>query len=185
MRSNASCPDRANDRALWTEATDFAPDATRRHNPTVTRPICCIAVVVMAAMIAGCFDAERDDSGAVSSKGELSVFDLRVGDCLMNVTASGEQREVEAVPCAQPHDAEVYTNIELADGPFPGDTFIDAKADRGCVARLRRQAPRSKDEILYFVPNKRTWDEDDRTVTCIVEYPKRRRGTVAVPSAGR
>lgn len=132
-------------------------------------------------------EAERDDTGQVASEGKLSVFDLRVGDCLLNIASkTGEQRDLEAVPCSELHDGEVYTNIDLGDGTFPGDAFVAGKAERGCSARLRRQAPESKDEILYFVPNKSTWDEqDDRTVTCIAEYATRRTGTVAAHNEGR
>ncbi len=130
-------------------------------------------------------DAERDDDGRVTEEGRLSVFDLRVGDCLINVSATGEQRDIEAVPCSKPHDGEVYTNIKLGGGEFPGDEFIASKADRGCSARLRRQAPKSRDEIVYFVPNKLSWDEKaDRTVTCIAQYPTKRTGTVAAQREG-
>lgn len=146
--------------------------------------------IVVALVIAGALlqdDAERDDSGQVASEGKLSVFDLRVGDCLINIAAkTGEQRDLEAVPCDELHDGEVYTNIDLGNGEFPGDEFVAGKAERGCAARLRRQAPNSGDEILYFVPNKRTWDEeDDRTVTCIAEYDNKRKGTVAAQNDGR
>lgn len=115
------------------------------------------------------------------------MFDLRVGDCLVNIASkTGEQHDLEAVPCSELHDGEVYTNIDLGDGTFPGDAFVAGRAERGCSARLRRQAPESKDEILYFVPNERTWDEqDDRTVTCIAEYAARRKGTVAAQNEGR
>ncbi len=149
-----------------------------------------IVGLVVAVGVAGFFlqdDAERDDSGQVASQGKLSVFDLRVGDCLLNIASkTGEQRDLEAVPCTKPHDGEVYTNIDLGDGDFPGDEFVAGKAERGCSARLRRQAPRTKDEILYFVPSKRTWDdEDDRTITCIAEYARQRTGTVAAQNEGR
>lgn len=153
------------------------------------RAVLIIAGLVVAAGVAGHLlgdEAERDDSGQVSSKGKLSVFDLRVGDCLVDIASkTGEQRDLEAVPCRQPHDGEVYTTIDLGDGGFPGDAFISGKAERGCSARLRRQAPRSRDKILYFLPSRRTWDdEDDHTVTCIAEYAVRRAGTVAAQNAG-
>jgi putative regulator of septum formation len=148
-----------------------------------------LVVVVVVASVLLVFlgdDAERDDDGRVTAEGKLSVFDLRVGDCLINVAATdGEQRDIEAVPCSKPHDGEVYTNIKLGSGEFPGDEFIAGKADRGCSARLRRQAPKSRDEIVYFVPNKLSWDEkDDRTVTCIAQYAKKRTGTVAAQRDG-
>jgi hypothetical protein len=131
-----------------------------------------LVVVVVVGSVLLVFitdDAGRDDGGRVTEEGMLSVS-----------ATDGEQRDIEAVPCSEPHDGEVYTNIKLGDGEFPGDEFIASKADRGCSARLRRQAPKSRDEIVYFVPNKLSWDEkDDRTVTCIAQYPKKRTGTVA------
>lgn len=153
----------------------------------IKRIVLVVVGVFAAVAVVGFFlqdDAERDDSGQVASEGKLSVFDLRVGDCLVDIASkTAEQRDLEAVPCSKLHDGEVYTNIDLGDGEFPGDEFVAGKAERGCAARLRRQAPNSEAEILYFVPNKRTWDEeDDRTVTCIAEYDKPRKGTVAAMS---
>ena len=159
--------------------------------PTVRKPIISGTVfVILALAIGGCAASEetdRDEHGQVTEKSKLSVFDLRVGDCLVNVRSeTGEQRDIEAVPCSEPHDGEVYTNIDLGDGAFPGERFLIGKAERGCPARLRRQAPKSRDDISYFTPTERSWkEEDDHQVTCLLEYTTKHAGTVAAQSDGR
>jgi hypothetical protein len=153
----------------------------------VIKYIASAVVFVVIGLVSGGCGAERDDKGNVTGDGEISVFDLRVGDCVMNVGSEvGEQRDIEAVPCSKVHDGEVYTNIDLGGGKFPGEKFVVAKAERGCAARLRRQAPASKDEISYFTPTERSWKEqNDRRITCLLQYKTKHAGTVAAQNDGK
>lgn len=149
-----------------------------------------LTVVVLVAMVAGgllVYDRSQEDTPTgASSDGTDSVFDLRVGDCLVDIaSAAGEQRGIDAAPCDEPHDGEVYTSIDLGDGAYPGNDFVQGKARRGCPARLRRQAPDFDGEVTYFTPTERSWtDEDDHAVTCIAVYPERRTGTVVAQRDG-
>jgi hypothetical protein len=173
-----------------TSALNISPVARTPTRPVYTPPVVkrvapAVVVVVIGLASGGC-GSERDDKGKLTGAGEVSVFDLRVGDCVMNVGSEvGEQRDIEAVPCSKVHDGEVYTNIDLGGGAFPGERFVVAKAERGCAARLRRQAPASKDEISYFTPTARSWKEqDDHQITCLLQYKTNRAGTVAAQNDG-
>jgi len=119
-------------------------------------------------------EADRDDSGSIEKEGDLNVFDLRVNDCVTDLPKSdGLQSSVKASPCDKPHEGEVYTVIELGDGDYPGDAFVNGKADRGCPARLRRLDPPVEVDIFYFTPTKESWDADEgKTVKCIAVFAK-------------
>lgn len=44
---------------------------------------------------------------------------MRVGDCLDDPGAQTEVTEIRAIPCAEPHDLEVYYEFEHADADSP------------------------------------------------------------------
>jgi Domain of unknown function (DUF4190)/Septum formation len=92
-----------------------------------------IAVVVIVALAT---DAERDPGGRVREAGTESVFDLRVGDCVNDLEETTVEVAVEAVPCSQPHDAEVISSFELPGGDYPGEDSVFRVADRRCSREL-------------------------------------------------
>lgn len=61
-----------------------------------------VAAVTAVVLIAALTGVERDAGGRVTEPSSISVFDVRVGDCLESVEADAETSEVEAVPCADP-----------------------------------------------------------------------------------
>jgi len=133
-----------------------------------------IVVIGVGLSLAGCGGTDRDDTGKIDREGDLSVFELRVNDCLTNLPkGEGEQKSVKAAPCTEPHEGEVFTVIDLGEGDWPGDTFVNGKAERGCPARLKRAKPPVKVELFYFTPTEESWDsKDDHSITCIAVYPK-------------
>src|SRR5687768_3961131 len=76
----------------------------------------------------------RNDSGEIVGGGGLGVLAMNVGDCIQLPDAELVQ-SVEGVPCVEPHDAQVYAEFDLPDGPFPGDAAIDEQGARGCYDR--------------------------------------------------
>ena len=88
----------------------------------------------------------------------------------------------DAVDCDKPHDGEVYTLIGLAGGENakpPSEAFINGKGQRGCRARLRRQATAKafRDSQLGFkfvYPTPASWAEGDREITCVATFKKPR-----------
>ncbi len=114
-----------------------------------------------------------------SSEGNLSAADLKVGDCITDANSrTGDVTTFEAVKCDEPHDGEVYTLIRLEgddDAKVPSEAFINGKGQRGCRARLRRQAtPRAfRDKQLGFkfvYPTPDSWAEGDREITCVATF---------------
>ncbi len=56
-----------------------------------------IALVVVGGSVL--FAARRDDTGAISDAGDMSVFDLAVGDCFDVSSDATEVETVRAIPC--------------------------------------------------------------------------------------
>jgi Septum formation len=124
------------------------------------------------AGIGGKDDTVRNDQGEVVEGGEVGAFRIRLGDCLLAMP--GEQFEsASAVPCDQPHAAEVYEAFNMADGTFPGDAPISAEADRRCGAAFEPFVgvafEDSEFDVAYTFPTPESWEQlDDREVLCLL-----------------
>ncbi len=112
--------------------------------------------------------------------------DLEVGDCLSNATATTLRvTTFDGVECDKPHDGEVFTIIKLKDtDKYPGTRFVSGKGQRGCRARLRRQATRKafRDRQLgykFVYPTAQSWAQGDREVTCLATFRKPRKTKLA------
>ena len=91
-------------------------------------------------------ETRSEDTGEIVAGGVTDVFQLRVGDCL-NDPGSDEVLEVVTVPCADPHDYEVYHHAELEDGEHERlarhvsacpDCFHATEAEEHIRALIRR-----------------------------------------------
>lgn len=121
--------------------------------------------------------ADRNDLGVIEEAGDLAVMDLRIGDCF-NLPAGTENDieidEVEAVPCTDTHENEVYVVTNYAgSGSYPGEQAIWDFADQFCLTAFETFVGMPyQDSLLdfgYFYPSREGWeDEDDRGVTCVV-----------------
>jgi hypothetical protein len=123
--------------------------------------------------------AERDDTGTIIDEGSLEVFDLQVGDCFTDDAAAPMTpdetiavKSVEAIPCDTEHGAEVFANIDLPDGEFPGDAQVSDRAATLCFDEFEPYvgAPYESSEYDYgwFSPTDETWSRGDRTINCIL-----------------
>jgi len=51
----------------------------------------------------------RDPSGQVTGTADVNRQELRVGDCILNISDTGDTIDtLTVVPCSTPHEAEVY-----------------------------------------------------------------------------
>lgn len=123
-----------------------------------------IAVVAIVAIVM----AQRGDG---ERSGDVSVFDLRVGDCFDGPEDFSTSVEtVRAVPCAEAHDNEIYHAFDVPDGPYPGEADLDASADQECVGAFEsfvgRDYLESVLEFFPITPTSSSWAAGDRTVSC-------------------
>jgi Septum formation len=139
-------------------------------------------VVVLVVLLA----TGGDDETAPQTSGAVAAHDLRVGTCITDATSTkGDVRTFDAVECDTPHDGEVYTIFPVKGAKrYPGVTDILAAGQRGCRARLRRQATAKafRDRRLGFkfvYPTKQSWAQGDHDVTCVATYTKPRSAKLA------
>ena len=129
-----------------------------------------IALVIATIVLT---EATRSASGEISGRGDISVEDLRLGDCLNNLE-EGTQLSVPAVPCAEPHEAQVYAVTDLEPGPYPGDEMITAETERRCLDLMKTDFPDAfADEsvqVFFFHPTSASWAQGDQEIVCVALY---------------
>lgn len=113
---------------------------------------------------------------------EISAKELEVGDCIADASSAiGDVTTFDKIDCDRSHDGEVFSLIKLADAKkYPGMKFVSGKGQRGCRARLRRQATAKAfaDRQLgykFVYPTAQSWAQDDREVTCLATFKKARK----------
>ncbi|RSM86886.1 DUF4190 domain-containing protein [Kibdelosporangium aridum] len=133
-----------------------------------------VILLVAVFIIGDGLRATRDtNTGQVTQAGQLDVFDLKDGDCFNNVPGDNKEvMSVSAVPCTQPHDAEVLSQVTVAgSGAYPGTDQIAAEVEKLCVdkvgARVEASPIADKLGIYYFYPTKESWAQGDRAGTCV------------------
>jgi len=132
-----------------------------------------LVLFVGIGVFAALSEPERDATGAVVAEGEESAFDLAVGDCLRTIDIDAEVMSVPLVPCAEPHDGEVYDSFELPDGEYPGEEAVSAAAETGCIDRFQDFVGTPYEdsvlEVFFYNPTRRSWAlADDREVLCVI-----------------
>jgi hypothetical protein len=112
----------------------------------------------------------------------VTVEDLRRGDCLtgsnLGLGKGGDWPEtVQAVPCAQPHLAEVFyaSNYWAAKQAYPGDKALNDQAGSRCERAFSSYVgiPWSKSEFDFdlVAPYADAWSSGDRLLVCIAFRP--------------
>jgi hypothetical protein len=139
-----------------------------------------ITLTALTTVFGACA-AERDDSGQIQTAGTIDAFAMQVGDCVDDWALGGtEVAGVPGIPCADPHDNEVFALFDLADGPWPGDEQVELAAQQGCYDRFQGAIGATyEDSILDYLPiypSEDSWRRmKDREVICIayhMEYEK-------------
>ncbi|PFG20031.1 septum formation family protein [Serinibacter salmoneus] len=141
-----------------------------------------LAVPAVCAVLAPCTTPEvRDESGEIVEGGDTSAFQLRIGDCYNDPTASsqdeaGELGSVPTVPCSEPHQYEVFAEQTRSETDFPGEAALATMAEDYCGAEWDAfiGVPYEESALYasYLYPSQESWTElDDRLITCVVYEP--------------
>ena len=156
------------------------------------------ALVVLSLGLAACSsgdEATRDESGAVATQGQLDAFAVELGDCIQDPTAGAapdeeaEVQSIEAVPCSEPHDGEVYHVFDMPDAEeYPGDDAVLAAVEEGCKGAFPDFVGKAYEEstldFLSLQPTEETWNQmDDREIVCIVVDPSGEKKTGSLKGA--
>ncbi len=117
----------------------------------------------------------------VVDKSTVSATEVKAGDCLEELPASGLVITVDTAPCGDPHTGEIFSVMKMPDGDFPGTFAIEEYQNR-CGPELADYAPGAAGdpEVGLFVlyPSEDSWAQGDRTVTCIATTDAPRTGTL-------
>ena len=106
----------------------------------------------------------------IFDKGTVSATDVKAGDCLKELPASGLVITVDTAPCGEPHTGEIFSVMTMPEGDFPGQFAIEEYQNK-CGPELAKYSPEAADdpEVGLFVlyPSEDSWGQGDRSVTCI------------------
>ena len=115
--------------------------------------------------------------GKITKGGSISVFDLKVGDCLLpDKDTTGEVEKLNAVPCKEKHTQEVFALPDYK-GPgadvYPGEGEIRKFADAACLEAFEHYTGtdylNSNLFFSYLHPSLTSWNDDkDRTIACLI-----------------
>jgi hypothetical protein len=117
-----------------------------------------LAVLVPAVILAAC-------------SGATSVADLAVGDCFDDPNEPIIS-ELELIDCDQPHDNEVFANLQVEESVYPGEEVFNSFAVDACLAPFEAYVGESyADSPLdywYLTPTEESWAAGDRAITCVL-----------------
>jgi len=136
------------------------------------------ASIALLLVLAACGAEDiRDEAGRVVSEGPWSVFDLRSGDCIGDVSdLAGEVDELPLVPCEAPHTQEVFAVVRHPEDAYPGAGAVAAFADRTCLSALESMLGLTIDDGIafsYLLPTSEGWNGDgDRSIVCVLVFPE-------------
>ena len=133
-----------------------------------------LLVSALGLGLASCADEpNRDESGEINETEDVDPNTLQAGDCF-NDPETGSTTAVtslEAVPCEEPHDNEVFHVFDLDDGDFPGADEVKQLGLEGCEPELEGYVGATAEDaglaVVPVTPTDQSWnDTDDRTVLC-------------------
>ena len=119
-------------------------------------------------------DASRNDSGQISTEGNVSAFSLRIGDCYDDPAPDVTVIEsVEGIPCTLPHDNEIYAITQISGSVFPGSEEVISLARDFCLGQFEDfvgiEYASSVLDITYVFPTEESWNRiNDREIACSV-----------------
>ena len=136
------------------------------------------------------FSARRDESGGIANSGNLQVQELRVGDCFdLKDPEAAEIDEVEAKPCTEGHQYELFHAASMPAGEYPSDDAVDAFVDGECIPAFASyvgvEFETSVLQLAYVSPTSEAWDDGDRSVQCAVYDPNEAELTSTLKSSAR
>jgi hypothetical protein len=111
---------------------------------------------------------------------ESSVFSIKPGECfLAPAEVEAQIADLDRVDCQEAHDHESYAvaryqvaGEEEPSDEFPGDEALTKFADGTCAERYRDYVGVDYlDSDLFFtylLPSPRSWQENDRSVICLI-----------------
>jgi hypothetical protein len=134
-----------------------------------------IPAAAIALAIGYVTTAQRGDGGALTSGGNVTVDDLRVGDCFnageFSEGGDAEVSDVDGVPCDEPHAFEVFAVADYNGPEYPAtQAQFEAAFDAVCVGPFQSYVGMAyADSVLWasaITPTEDGWNSGDREFIC-------------------
>ena len=148
-----------------------------------------IPALAIALVVGYLTTARRGDDGSLASAGNVSVEELREGDCF-NASDAEEISDVDGVPCTEAHEYEVFalSNYE-GDGTYPPDSALEAIFTQICEPDFEPYVgePYATSEIYgsMITPSEESWSDGDRAYICVLYDPEDTQLTESLAGANR
>jgi hypothetical protein len=147
-----------------------AKEPTRRGRPRWLLPALA-ALAALTLLGAVLFLVLRDDDETPA--GTVTFDDVQLGDCTGEIP-EGVTLTVVVLPCDEPHEGEVYATFELSGDDYPGAEQVERFALGGCRSEAVAALPPDDEtlyDLVYLAPSQQTWENGDRTVSCVLSDP--------------
>jgi|GEM_PF-3052255 len=159
-------------------AGNYGPPPKKSRKPVLLYVrLAVVAVIVVGGgisyLVNNAHKSHRDSSGSISKGGKLDAVSLRVGDCFEKPTdAAAGFDSVKAIPCTQPHDAQVFYSFTYpgATSTAPSDNDLSTTAEPLCDSAAKTKVDESKlpqdaqSGMLYADSD--TWSKGYHDITC-------------------
>ncbi len=103
-----------------------------------------------------------------------AVTDIEVGDCFDD-PEEVLVATVEVVDCSQPHDNEVFAQVDTGGVVFPGNDALREIGAEACLpefeAYVGETFAESPLDYTFLSPSEESWEEGDRTFVCFLYSP--------------
>ena len=151
-----------------------APPTERSINLGWLRFVIPIAIAGGSFFFTTIDDAERGESGEIVEAGDLDVFSMAVGDCFDDPPATDVVFSIDAVPCNQPHDNEVFALLSVAGDlgtDFPGEDALFTRGMEMCIGSpfasyVGTDYQVSELDVWTLTPTRESWADGDREIVC-------------------
>ncbi|QPK81096.1 septum formation family protein [Schaalia sp. ZJ405] len=142
-------------------ASSSSPSLTRTSAPSPRRRLSVAGVLLLAGAaltLAGCSFS--------------SVMKLSAGDCI-ELPQDSTAVTVDVRSCTSDHNAEVSKIVSVKDdGEFPGDAVLNERAEKECVDSFEDYVGTpyvtSALDVTWLIPTKNSWEQNDRSIVCLV-----------------
>lgn len=137
-----------------------------------------VPVIVVVAATAWFLNARRDESGQITTGGNMTAADLRIGDCFdLQDETQDLIDNVDAKPCSEPHIYQMFFVGDLPAGDYPGQDTMDEFAFDNCLPAFETYVGVSYQEsvlkIFYLTPSEDSWSAGDHSVQCAAHLPNK------------
>ena len=191
----------------WYSPLIQPPPQRHRRWPWAVAAVAAVAALIAVAVVlalrpghpaapAQPTASSRPSPTATPTVGDLQLNELKAGDCLTGAnmelnTTNPWPKLTLAVPCNQPHTAEVFfadNSFWPKNSPFPGSSAITKDGNAACNSAFRSYVGIAYSRSIYtwtnIIPDAATWPTGDRALHCVAYYstPQQRAGATLTHS---